>query len=169
MSMPQFDVTPFLRQDEGQHFDRKSLWEGREGAKRARNRRAVRDQGEGIPRMFAEMVDAFLPQPDIEASPRGVSVTLRNTPTLTSADREFVARLGSTDVSDEEFARCSMLTDSIAWITPICAQLPGSIHSNPAYYCGACATATCWNCTCTVPTVTTPCRPFCGLKGIDLS
>ena len=33
MSTPQFDVTPFLRQDEGQHFDRKSLWEGREGAR----------------------------------------------------------------------------------------------------------------------------------------
>ena len=90
MSMPQFDVTPFLRQDEGQHFDRKSLWEGREGAKRARDRRAVRDQGEGIPRMFAEMADAFLPQPKIETSQRGVSVTLRNTPTLTSADRELL-------------------------------------------------------------------------------
>lgn len=63
----------------------------------------ARDQGEGIPRMFAEMEDAFLPRPEIEASPRNVSVTLRNTPTLTTADREFVARLGSTDVSDEEF------------------------------------------------------------------
>lgn len=63
----------------------------------------ARDQGEGIPRMFAEMEDAFLPRPEIEASPRNVSVTLRNTPTLTTADREFVARLGSTEVSDEEF------------------------------------------------------------------
>jgi len=63
----------------------------------------ARDQGEGIPRMFAEMEDAFLPRPEIEVSPRNVSVTLRNTPTLTSADREFVARLGSTEVSNEEF------------------------------------------------------------------
>ena len=64
---------------------------------------AARDQGEGIPRMFAEMEDAFLPRPDIEASGRGVFVTLRNTPTLTSADREFVARLGSEEVNNEEF------------------------------------------------------------------
>jgi len=63
----------------------------------------ARDQGEGIPRMFAEMEDAFLPRPEIEASPRGVGITLRNTPTLTPADREFVARLGSIEVSDEEF------------------------------------------------------------------
>ena len=63
----------------------------------------ARDQGEGIPRMFAEMEDAFLPRPEIEVSPCNVSVTLRNTPTLTSADREFVARLGSTEVSNEEF------------------------------------------------------------------
>ncbi|MGB5147005.1 MAG: ATP-binding protein [Porticoccaceae bacterium] len=63
----------------------------------------ARDQGEGIPRMFAEMEDAFLPKPEITASPRGVTVTLRNTPTLTAADREFVSRLGSTEISDEEF------------------------------------------------------------------
>lgn len=63
----------------------------------------ARDQGEGIPRMFAEMEDAFLPRPEIETSPRGVGITLRNTPTLTAADRGFVARLGSTEVSDEEF------------------------------------------------------------------
>jgi ATP-dependent DNA helicase RecG len=63
----------------------------------------ARDQGEGIPRMFAEMEDAFLPRPEIEASPRGLAITLRNTPTLTPTDREFVARLGSSEVSDEEF------------------------------------------------------------------
>ena len=44
MIQPQFDITPFLRQDEGQHFDRKSLFEGPEGAKRSRGRREVRDQ-----------------------------------------------------------------------------------------------------------------------------
>lgn len=63
----------------------------------------ARDQGEGIPRMFAEMEDAFLPKPEIEVTPRGITITLRNTPTLTATDREFVARLGSSDVSDEEF------------------------------------------------------------------
>lgn len=63
----------------------------------------ARDQGEGIPRMFAEMEDAFLPKPEIAASSRSVTVTLRNTPTLTAADREFVSHLGSTEISDEEF------------------------------------------------------------------
>jgi ATP-dependent DNA helicase RecG len=63
----------------------------------------ARDQGEGIPRMFAEMEDAFLPKPEIAASPRTVTITLRNTPTLTAADRDFVSRLGSTEISDEEF------------------------------------------------------------------
>lgn len=63
----------------------------------------ARDQGEGIPRMFAEMADAFLPRPEIEADRRRIVITLGNTPTLTNADRAFVARLGSTEVSDEEF------------------------------------------------------------------
>ena len=63
----------------------------------------ARDQGEGIPRMFAEMEDAFLPRPEIEASPRGIAVILRNTPTLTAADRAFVARLGGMDVNEQEF------------------------------------------------------------------
>ena len=44
MTEPQFDITPFLDQDEGQHFDRKSLFEGVGGAKQLRDRRAVRDQ-----------------------------------------------------------------------------------------------------------------------------
>lgn len=47
-----FDITPFLAQSEGQHYDRKSLLEGAPGRKRSRNRRAVRDQ-------VAEYVSAF--------------------------------------------------------------------------------------------------------------
>lgn len=42
--MTTFDPTPYLSQPEGQYFDRKSLWEGREGQKRSRDRRTVRDQ-----------------------------------------------------------------------------------------------------------------------------
>jgi predicted HTH transcriptional regulator len=34
----------------------------------------ARDQGEGIPRMFSEMEDAFLPRPEIETDGRDVSV-----------------------------------------------------------------------------------------------
>ena len=52
MTPPRFDVRPFLRRDEGQHFDRKSLFEGPPGAKRPRDRREVRDQ-------VAEYVAAF--------------------------------------------------------------------------------------------------------------
>ena len=41
---PAFDVTPFLHREEGQHFDRKSMFEGPPGRKVSRKRRAVRDQ-----------------------------------------------------------------------------------------------------------------------------
>lgn len=44
MDSPRFDIVPFLTQDEGQHFDRKSLFEGPIGQKRPRARRAIRDQ-----------------------------------------------------------------------------------------------------------------------------
>ena len=63
----------------------------------------TRDQGEGIPRMFAEMADAFLPTPSIDPTPRGVSVVLRNTTTLGEDDRAFVSRIGGEELSEEEF------------------------------------------------------------------
>jgi ATP-dependent DNA helicase RecG len=63
----------------------------------------MRDQGEGIPRMFAEMEGAFLPAPSIEARERELVVTLRNTPTLTEADKTFVGSLGLAEISDVEF------------------------------------------------------------------
>ena len=79
---------------------------------RSRNPRIVRvlvdlgyakDQGEGIPRMFAEMEDAFLPRPDVEVQEQQVMVTLRNTSTLTASDRRFVAGLGDAELSRGEF------------------------------------------------------------------
>lgn len=63
----------------------------------------VRDQGEGIPRMFAEMEGLFLPAPTLEAAGQLFRVTLRNTPTLTADDRAFVARLGDAELGDTEF------------------------------------------------------------------
>jgi ATP-dependent DNA helicase RecG len=63
----------------------------------------TRDQGEGMPRMFAEMEDAFLPAPRIEPTARNVSVVLGNTTTLTEADRTFVERLAAEDLTQEEF------------------------------------------------------------------
>ena len=59
----------------------------------------ARDQGEGVPRMFAEMEDAFLPPPEIEAVGQSLKVTLRNTPTLTVGDREFLSSLESVELS----------------------------------------------------------------------
>ena len=63
----------------------------------------ARDQGEGIPRMFAEMADAFLPQPEIYADDRDVTVTLRNTPTLSDADHAFISRPDLPELSRHEF------------------------------------------------------------------
>ena len=63
----------------------------------------ARDQGEGIPRMFAEMKDAFLAPPSIEATNRSVTVALRNTLTLNAGDREFISQLGALQLSRDEF------------------------------------------------------------------
>lgn len=63
----------------------------------------MRDQGEGIPRMFAEMEGSFLPAPELTAETAGFQVTLRNTPTLTAADTNFIAAIGDQDLSPEEF------------------------------------------------------------------
>lgn len=60
-------------------------------------------QGEGIPRMFSEMEDAFLPAPEITADNRSFTVTLRNTMTLSSSDKEFIEQLGNHDLANEEF------------------------------------------------------------------
>ncbi len=63
----------------------------------------VRDQGEGIPRMFAEMEGLFLPEPTIEALAREFRVILLNTPTLTIEDKSFVSALGDEELSNVEF------------------------------------------------------------------
>ncbi len=85
---------------------------------RSRNPRIVRvlvdlgfakDQGEGIPRMFAEMEDAFLPRPEVEVRGERVIVTLRNTSTLTALDRRFVAGLGNTELDRLEFRALLMV------------------------------------------------------------
>ncbi|MBI5627487.1 MAG: putative DNA binding domain-containing protein, partial [Candidatus Rokubacteria bacterium] len=43
----------------------------------------MREQGEGLPRMFAEMEVQFLAPPELRAGPHEICVTLRNAPTLT--------------------------------------------------------------------------------------
>jgi len=49
----------------------------------------MRDQGEGIPRMFAEMEGSWLPLPDLAADTHLFRVTLRNTPLLEAGDPEW--------------------------------------------------------------------------------
>ena len=63
----------------------------------------MRDQGEGIPRMFAEMEGLFLPSPNLDVSDHEFRLTLHNTPTLTADDRAFVALLVDVDLTDSEF------------------------------------------------------------------
>ncbi|WP_437947530.1 ATP-binding protein [Sorangium sp. So ce296] len=63
----------------------------------------MRDQGEGIPRMFAELEGLFLPAPVLDPSSREFRITLRNTPTLTAEDRTFVASLGDEELTDLDF------------------------------------------------------------------
>lgn len=62
----------------------------------------ARDQGEGIPRMFAEMEDAFLPRPDIQADQRKVTVTLHNTLALSDPEHDFIARLELSELTRHE-------------------------------------------------------------------
>ncbi|MYF73534.1 MAG: hypothetical protein F4175_09225 [Gemmatimonadetes bacterium] len=49
------------------------------------------------------MEDAFLPRPDIDATNRSVTVTLRNTLTLNASDRKFISALGDLELSRHEF------------------------------------------------------------------
>jgi ATP-dependent DNA helicase RecG len=60
----------------------------------------MREQGEGIPRMFAEMEVQFLSLPELRATPHEFSVTLRNAPTMSPADAEWLASLQAEPLSD---------------------------------------------------------------------
>ena len=44
MTTPTFDLTPFLNRDEGQRFDRKSMFEDEAGKKGRRDRHRMCDQ-----------------------------------------------------------------------------------------------------------------------------
>jgi ATP-dependent DNA helicase RecG len=63
----------------------------------------MRDQGEGLPRLFAEMEGLFLPVPELASSSYGFSLTLQNTPMLTDSDRAFIGEIGSEELSSLEF------------------------------------------------------------------
>jgi ATP-dependent DNA helicase RecG len=63
----------------------------------------MRDQGEGLPRVFAEMEGLFLPAPEIETSSYQFKMMLRNTPTLTREDERFLGLLGTEAFEAHEF------------------------------------------------------------------
>jgi ATP-dependent DNA helicase RecG len=63
----------------------------------------MRDQGEGLPRVFAEMEGLFLPAPEIETSSYQFKMMLRNTPTLTREDERFLGLLGTEAFEAYEF------------------------------------------------------------------
>jgi ATP-dependent DNA helicase RecG len=55
----------------------------------------MREQGEGIPRMFGEMEANFLPRPELQASPLEFTVILRNTPIITPETSAWLASLAN--------------------------------------------------------------------------
>lgn len=63
----------------------------------------MRDQGEGLPRMFAEMDGALLPPPVVEVPGREFRVTLKNAPEISSEDRVFIGALSEVELSDPEY------------------------------------------------------------------
>lgn len=62
----------------------------------------MREAGEGIPRMFAEMEAAFLPRPELSDGTTSVRLALRNTVTLTTADRALLAAVAGEDLGGHE-------------------------------------------------------------------
>lgn len=60
----------------------------------------MREQGEGIPRVYAEMEGVFLPEPTLDFAHGIFSVVLQNTVQLQARDREFLASLGDEELGD---------------------------------------------------------------------
>ena len=62
MTESQFDIAPFLDQDEGQHFDRKSLFEGARGTKEPRGRHLLALHSHGANSYYtlsADLTDGY--------------------------------------------------------------------------------------------------------------
>ena len=62
----------------------------------------MREQGEGIPRMFAEMEESYLPLPEFEADDHSFAVTLRNRPIFDVGDPEWIQHLRSLPVNNRQ-------------------------------------------------------------------
>lgn len=62
----------------------------------------MREQGEGIPRMFGEMTTQFLPAPVVEASAKAFKVTLKNTPNITAATAEWLGEIAKEGLGENQ-------------------------------------------------------------------
>ena len=62
----------------------------------------MREQGEGIPRMFGEMTTQFLPPPTVEVNGKTFKVTLRNTPNITPATAEWLGEIANEGLSENQ-------------------------------------------------------------------
>ena len=62
----------------------------------------MREQGEGIPRMFEEMEQSWLPLPALIADDRGFTIVLRNEPILETPDPQWVRRVQSLPISHRQ-------------------------------------------------------------------
>ncbi|MBI1944855.1 MAG: putative DNA binding domain-containing protein [Deltaproteobacteria bacterium] len=62
----------------------------------------MREQGEGIPRMFGEMTAQFLPPPTVEGAGKTFKVTLRNTPNITPQTAEWLGNIAKEGLSEPQ-------------------------------------------------------------------
>jgi len=62
----------------------------------------MREQGEGIPRIFDEMAGSYLPDPSLEVGEHRFGVTLRNTPELSDQDARWLESQGQHGLSGEQ-------------------------------------------------------------------
>lgn len=126
MAITETKLRELIAADEGQYHDRKSLFVGPPGQKRARDRREVRDLragrpahasrnprvarvlaelgvmrdlGEGIPRMFEEMEGSFLSLPELDIVGGRFRVVLRKTPIFAVDDPEWLRSVRALPIS----------------------------------------------------------------------
>lgn len=62
----------------------------------------MREQGEGIPRMFGEMTTQFLPAPLVEVGGKAFKVTLKNTPNITPATAEWLSTVAREGLGENQ-------------------------------------------------------------------
>ena len=62
----------------------------------------MREQGEGIPRIFEEMEQSYLPLPDIAADRHSFTIILRNTPIFDTGDSAWVEHVRNLTINPRQ-------------------------------------------------------------------